>query len=99
MKTDEDFELRLRPRKTTEVSLQIPEETLVSIRRVAAKHGMAPEALLKLYVGQGLRRDLSKEFGDRVMATAARVLTRHIKSEEEVSEIIHEIRVGAAATA
>jgi hypothetical protein len=88
---DEVFELQLSPRETEEVSLRIPGETLASIRRVAAKRGMSPEALLKLYVGQGLRQDLSREFGDRVMATAARVLTRHIKSEDEVSEIIRSV--------
>jgi hypothetical protein len=45
--------------------------------------------------GQGLRQDLAKLFGDRVLETTAEVLAKHIESEEEVSAILREIRVAA----
>jgi hypothetical protein len=53
---------------------------------------MSSQALMKWYIGQGLRQDLSKLFADRVLETTAQVLARHIQSEEEVSAIIREIR-------
>ncbi len=99
MKADDDFELRVKPRETELMSIRIPADTLASIRRVAASRDMSSEALLRLYIGQGLRRDLSKEFGDRVLATAAQVLPRHITSDEEVSAIIREIQLDAVTTA
>jgi hypothetical protein len=65
--TEEGFELRLRPRPTTSVSLQIPVDVLASLEKVAASRDMSPQALMKLYLGQGLRQDLAKQFADRVL--------------------------------
>ena len=90
--TEDEFPLNVRPRASTAVSLQIPLEALASIEKVAASRDMSVEALLKLYVGQGLRLDLAKLFADRVMEKTAQVLTRHLQSEEEVTAILKEIR-------
>ena len=95
--TEEGFKLRLRPRPTTPLTIKIPMEALASTERVAASRDMSVEALVKLYIGQGLRQDLAKLFADRVLETTAQVLTRHIQSEEEVSAILKEIR-GEATT-
>ena len=54
---------------------------------------MSIEALLKFYIGQGLRQDLAKAFSERVLARTAEVLTRHLDSPDEVSEILQEIRL------
>lgn len=89
------FELHIRPRPTETVSLEIPKDTLESLKKVAARRDMSYQALLKFYIGQGLRQDLARLFGDRVLETAAEVLARHIQSEEEVSAILQEIRVAA----
>ena len=59
-KSDEEFELRLRPRVTETVSIEIPADTLESLNKVAASRDMSMEALLKLYIGQSLRQDLAK---------------------------------------
>ncbi len=93
----EGFELKLHPRQTTMLSVQVPKDVLASLEKIAASRDMSVEALVKLYLGQGLRHDLNKMFADRVIETTAEVLTRHIQSEEEVSEIIREIRVQSAA--
>ena len=96
MKKDkEEFELHIRPRPTEPVTLEIPKDALESLKKVAAKRGMSYQALLKFYIGQGLRQDLARLFGDQVLETAAEVLAKHIQSEEEVSAILREIRVGA----
>jgi len=96
-RAEEGFELRLRPRPTSSIMLKIPVETLKSLERVAASREMSVDALIKFYVGQGLRQDLAKLFADRVLETTEQVLTRHIQSEEEVSAILKEIRGEAAA--
>ena len=94
---EEELELRIRPRATETVSMKIPKDALESLERVAAHRDMSREALLKLYVGQGLRQDLSKQYAERVLATAASVLARHLKSREEVSAILREIQVESSA--
>ncbi len=96
-KSDEKLELNIRPRSTQAVTLLIPADALASLKQIAQSRDMSLEALLKLYIGQGLRQDVSKLFGDRVMEAAARVLARHLDSDEEISAIIREIRVEASS--
>jgi len=91
--TEEGFELRLRSRDSKAVTIHIPADTLASLEKVAASRDMSVEALLKLYIGQSMRQDMAKLSADRVLEKAAQVLTRHIRSEEEVSAILKEIRV------
>jgi hypothetical protein len=97
MKTHEDdefnFDLNIYPRPKEAITLEMPADALESLKKVAASRDMSVEALLRLYVGQGLRQDISKLFAERVLETTAHVLARHIQSEEEISSIIREIRV------
>lgn len=97
LKTEEGFVLHLRTRPATTLSIQIPLDTLASLEKVAASRDMSSEALMKLYIGQGLRQDLAKLFADRVLEKTAQVLTRHLQSEEEISAILQEIRIEAVA--
>jgi hypothetical protein len=53
--------------------------------------------MLKLYISHGLRQDLSQTFAARVLEKPAQVLSKHLQSEEEVSAILREIRLEAAA--
>lgn len=94
---EEGFALRFRPRPSTPVTIAIPVDTLASLERVAASRDMSAEALMKLYIGQGLRQDLSKLLADRLLEKTEQVLTRHLQSEEEVSAILKEIRVETVA--
>ena len=107
-KSEEGFVLQIRSRPKTTVSIQIPVDTLASIEKVAASRDMftsftddfvlrSSQALIKFYIGQGLRQDLAKLFADRVLEKTAEVLTQHIQSEEEISAIIREIRTEAVA--
>lgn len=96
-KPDEPTELQLRPRAAQSVSLSIPSDTLSAIQDVAATRDMSPEALMRLYIGQGLRHDTASLFSERILETTARVLARHIASEEERSAILREIQGEAAA--
>ena len=84
--------MQVRPRETEVVPLAIPKDTLASLRQVAAQREMSEQALLKFNIGQGLRQDLARLFGDRVLATTAYVLARHLPSDEDVAAIMREIR-------
>lgn len=89
---EEEIILQLRPRSTETVDLEIPQDTLKSLQEIAQMRDMSLSALLKFYVGQGLRQDLAKMFGDRIIEKTAQVLSRHIDSQEEISNIIEEIK-------
>jgi hypothetical protein len=60
--SEEDIQLHVQPRPPEIIDLSMPVDTIESLRKVANSRGMTLEALLKLYVGQGLREDLSKLF-------------------------------------
>jgi hypothetical protein len=51
------------------------------------------EALIKFYIGQGLRNDLARVFYNRILSNAAEVLARHNHSPEEIEAILSELRV------
>ncbi|OCR01766.1 hypothetical protein BCD67_14205 [Oscillatoriales cyanobacterium USR001] len=91
-----EIKLQFRPRITETVSIEIPIDTLESIKKIAAIRDMSVEALLKFYIGQGLRADLTKAFSERLLNTTAEVLARHLNSEEEISTIMREIQAETA---
>ena len=92
-KTEEGFELKLRARDSKPVTIHIPADALASLEKIAAGRDMSVEALLKSYIGQFMRQDLAKLSADHVLEKTAQVLTRHIRSKDEVSAILKEIRV------
>ncbi len=57
---NEELELHLHPRVTETVSIEIPTDTLESLKKVAASQDMSLDALLKFYIGKSLRQDLAK---------------------------------------
>ncbi|HKP76441.1 MAG TPA: hypothetical protein VJT67_13015 [Longimicrobiaceae bacterium] len=70
---------------------------MATIRDVAETRDMSPEALMRLYIGQGLRQDKARLFSERILYMTERVLAKHIPSEDERSQILNEIRSEAAA--
>jgi hypothetical protein len=53
------LELRVRQREAETLSIEIPKDTLESLKQVAAQRDMPLKALIKLCIGKGLRQDLS----------------------------------------
>jgi len=94
---EEAFEIKFRPREIETVPIAIPKDTLASLKEVAVSRDMSVQALLKFYIGQGLRHDLARLFGDRVLETTEHVLARHMQSQEEVFSILREIRSEAVS--
>jgi hypothetical protein len=85
-------ELHVCPRPATTVTLNIPTDTYETLGQVATSRDMSVEALLKLYVGQGLRHDVAQRFAERVLDLTAQVLAQHGQSQEQVDAIVREIR-------
>jgi len=52
---------------------------------------MSTDALLKFYVGQCLRQDLDRLFGEQILAATTDVLKERLSSDEEVAEIMQSI--------
>jgi hypothetical protein len=90
--TDEGIRLTPRPRPSADVTLRIPVDVLASLDQIAPTRSMSRDALLRFYIGQGLRQDLANRYGDRVLQRAKEVLTQRLQSEEEVAAILQEIR-------
>ena len=61
-----DIKLQIKPRATESVLLQIPVDAMQSLEEVAASRDMSIDALLKFYIGNGLREDKAKLFSDRL---------------------------------
>jgi hypothetical protein len=57
--SEENIQLHIQPRPVEVIDLRIPVDTIELLRAVAASRGMSLDALLKFYVGQGLRQDLA----------------------------------------
>ena len=91
-KPDQESPLHVHPRDTEVISLTIPKDVIASLHQVAAQRDMSYQALLKMYIGQGLRQDMARLFGERVLETTAHVLARRLQSDEEVASIMREIR-------
>jgi hypothetical protein len=85
-------ELHIRPRPATTVALTVPTDTFTTLQEVATTRDMSIEALMKLYIGQGLRHDIAQRFAERVLDLTAQVLARHGQSQEQVEAIVREIR-------
>lgn len=90
--TEEGFELRFKERPSQEIKITLPVDVIGSLEQVAVSRDMTIEALVRFYIGQSLRNDLAKLFADRVFEKTEQVLTKHLQSEEQVSEILKEIR-------
>jgi hypothetical protein len=91
-KASEEFQLKITPRPTETVSIDFPVDTLESLKQMALGRGMSWEALIKFYIGQGLRQDITNRYAEQLLDKTARVLTEHISSPEEIDAILREIQ-------
>ena len=95
--TLEELKARSKPRPGKQVEVRMPLDAWESLEKAAAHRDMSPEALMRLYIGQGLRQDLSQMFGNHVLERTAEILAKRLKSAEEVTAIMREIRLDIAA--
>jgi hypothetical protein len=81
--TEEGFVLKFYPRETKTVTLEISADTLETLERKAEQRDLQLESLLKFYIGQGLRQDLTPEEAKELMLKRL----RSRKGTEEKQEI------------
>ena len=78
-------------RPTTMVSIRIPEDVIEDLKRVAPLLGFSGyQALIKAYIGQGLRTDLERIEGTVEISTLIESLRRQGVKDEVISSAIVE---------
>lgn len=85
---------RLRKdRPMTMVSLRIPEDVIEDLKRIAPLLGFSGyQALMKAYVGQGLRADLERLEGDTTISALIDSLRKQGVDEQVIASAVAEAR-------
>lgn len=83
-----------KDRPTTSITMRMPVDVLEDLRRVAKYKGMSGyQALIKYYVGFGLREDLRQMHKNDLLKTIEDILER----EKVTPAVIAEIKAATAA--
>ncbi len=97
MKVD-DLKLRLRPRSKVAVTLEIPEDVLTDLQRVALALDFSSHlALMRAYIGQGLRQDLARLHGESELSRVIESLRRQGVADDVIATAIAEAHNSADA--
>jgi len=79
-------------RKKMMVSLRMPEDVVENLKRIAPLKGMSGyQALIKYYVGMGLRRDLETLWLQEVPGRIQGILAKHGLPGEVQDELLEEL--------
>jgi predicted DNA binding CopG/RHH family protein len=89
------LEIKQRPSKM--VSLRIPLDTLEQLKKVAATKELGYQSLLKLYIGEGLRKDLAEMGKQSLLSETENLLRKHLDDDKQVKTILRKLRQVAAA--
>lgn len=89
------LEIKARPSKM--VSLRIPLETLEQLKEVAELKDLGYQALLKLYIGEGLRKDLSAMKSHSLMNETENLLRKHLGNDRKLHTILNKLRKATEA--
>jgi predicted transcriptional regulator len=86
-----DAILTVKPRPSTAVTIQVPDDVLVQLQDLAERQNISLSILLKQYIGNGLRQDIAKNYSEHVRRRARAVLAQHLSSQSEIEQILNEI--------
>ena len=79
-------------RPLTMISLRMPGDVLADLRRVAKAKGMSGyQALIKFYVGQGLRKDLAELRREDAAEKARDILEKHKVDPKVIQEVVESV--------
>ncbi|MDD5277908.1 MAG: hypothetical protein PHR16_17780 [Methylovulum sp.] len=86
-----DLKKRLsKERPLVSVQLQMPEDVLGDLQKIAAFQGISsPEALMRQYIGQSLRRDLEL-YDNSLISVLIENLKRHGVDENLIQQAVNE---------
>jgi hypothetical protein len=88
----EELKSSAYPRNLKPLFILVEEGTLKSLEQVADSREITIDALVRLYIGQCLRKDLSDLFKNTVLERTEEVLNQHLDSADQISDIMQEIR-------
>ena len=78
------------------VSLRIPLDTLQQLKEVAAAKDFGYQSLLKLYIGEGLRKDLAVTKTQALINKTEHLLRKHLGDDRKLQTILRKLRETAA---
>jgi len=79
---EDNGELKIIPRPSEAVTIQLPTTVLLDLARVAEARNMSVHALIRAYIGQSLRMDYASLFPENVRESTQEIL-RHSKTVVE----------------
>ena len=80
-----------RPNKS--ITMRIPEDVLEDLKRVASRKGVTGyQGLIKLYIGQALRKDLAEMREEQAAERARRVLEKHTVAASVIEEVVAAVK-------
>ncbi len=79
------------PQQTETIRLKMPVDIITALENIAESRTMAPEALIRLYIEQGLVHDIKELSSEIALQSAAKVLGQHLQ-REEAAVILDEMR-------
>ena len=87
-----DLKKRLqKDRPMTSITLRMPEDVVDDLKRIAPRLGFSGyQALMRAYIGQGLRQDLAR-LDDAPFEKFVEGLKRHGVAESLITEIMAEV--------
>ena len=59
--TEEGFELKFYPEEKEEITISVPKLTFEALKKIAERKDLPLKAVIKFYIGQGMRQDLTQE--------------------------------------
>ena len=84
------LEIKERPSKM--VSLRIPLDTLEQLKVVAASKELGYQSLLKLYIGEGLRKDITTMKANTLINKTENLLRKHLDDDRKLHTILKKLR-------
>ena len=93
MKTSELKKRLKKDRPMTMVSIRLPEDIVVDLKRVAPQLGFSGyQPLIRTYIGQGLRQDLVRLENTPALGEFIDTLRRHGVDEKVIAEAMAEMQ-------
>jgi len=86
--------LKIKPRPSKMVSIRIPLDTLEQLKQVAASRlaGIGYQSLLKLYIGEGLRRDIKELQKNTLLDQTENLLRKHLDDDKKLKTILKQLK-------
>ena len=94
MKTNNLLKRIRKDRPMTMISLRIPEDVIDDLKRIAPLLGFSGyQALIKAYIGQGLRADIEHLEGELQVSALLESLRKRGVSEEILKDVVAEMEI------